>query len=205
MDVKRILILVIFAFILYGCQAPRAIPTTPSPSELKLTETIEPTTKPTWTQVQEGANNGEVFSIYLVADPQISSSDLDDWSLDALPLAEPPLISIEDILVYDWENQAFDVTEESNRRLFEVVGGSVPVNGRPFVVVAKDERIYVGAFWTLASSLSIDGVVIEEPVFKDDATIKLVLGYPTEVFFTGEDPRGDARILEALTEKGLLQ
>jgi len=79
------------------------------------------------------------------------------------------------------------------------------VNGRPFVVVANDERIYAGAFWTLASSLSFDGVVIEEPVFEDDATIKLVLEYPTESFFTGEDPRGDARIREALTEKVLLQ
>jgi len=97
------------------------------------------------------------------------------------------------------------MTEESYQRLIDDIGGSVPVNARSFVVVAKGARIYAGAFWTLASSLSFDGVVIEEPDFEGDATIRLVLGYPTESFFTGEDPRGDPCIREALTEKGLLQ
>jgi hypothetical protein len=148
---------------------------------------------------------GASFAIYLVADPEIAGPDLADWELEALPLTEEPLISVQGILEYDWENHALDVTEESYLHLMEEIGGNVQVNGRPFVVVANGERIYAGAFWTLASSLSFDGVVIMDPAFASNVSLWLALGYPSEEFFTGEDPRGDPRIWEALEEVGLLQ
>lgn len=205
MNAKIIFILMLIISALSGCQQPTALPTSLPTSVPTETAGIDATTMPTIPQTREEPNDGKVFAFYLVADPQIAGPDLAKWELETLPLAEEPLISAEDILLYDWENHAFDVTEESYQHLINEIGGSVPVNGRPFVVVANGERIYAGAFWTLASSLSFDGVVIMDPAFASNVSIWLALGYPTEEFFTGEDPRCDPRIREALEEAGVRQ
>ena len=205
MDTKRFLILVLLVFILNGCQRPAVISTPQSSSEPTDGESDETTVKPAWTKVYEDAEIEEAFAIYLLADPQISGSDLSAWALDALPLAETPLILVNDVLLYDWENHTLDVTEESYQHITEAIGGSVPVNGRPFVVVANDERIYAGAFWTLASSLSFSGVVIMDPAFSENRSLTFTLGYPTEEYFNGDDPRDDSRIWEVLEKLGLVQ
>jgi len=205
MNLKRDLILVLCACILGGCQKPPAISTPISKTEPTVVGSLQSATMSNSIQTREEAENGESYAIYLVADPQIAGPDLKDSLLEALPLAEEPLISIEDILSYDWENHVFKVTEESYQRLIDDIGGSVPVNGRSFVVVAKGERIYAGAFWTLASSLSFDGVTIMDPLVSESTSLTFALGYPTEEYFTGEDPRGDLRIREVLEDLDLIQ
>ena len=84
------------------------------------------------------------------------------------------------------------------RALFEP---PVPTGGVPFVMTANGERIYAGAFWTMLSSLSYDGVVILDPLPLSSVMpgdLRITLGYPAPELFTGEDPRSDPRILEAL-------
>ncbi len=79
------------------------------------------------------------------------------------------------------------------------------VAGIPFVIVSRGERIYAGAFWSMLSSQSFDGVVIMDPVFLTESyTIQITLGYPGSGFFTGTDPRVDARLMDALDGAGVL-
>jgi len=204
MYLRWIFVMMFSAALFSGCQEVPETPNLVSTTTLTGIETLEPAINPKITLTPEQQQGDVSFAITLVDDPKITGSDLGNWTLSALPLAEDPLISTEDVLVYDWETHTFDMTEQSYEYLIAAIGGKVSINGIPFVVIANGERIYAGAFLSLASSLSFDGVVIEEPVFEDDTTIKLVLGYPTEAFFTGEDPRGDPRIREVLKAKGLL-
>ena len=80
------------------------------------------------------------------------------------------------------------------------------VAGIPFVIVSRGERIYAGAFWSMLSSQSFDGVVIMDPVFLTESnTIQITLGYPGSDFFTSTDPRANAQLMDALDEAGVLK
>ena len=80
----------------------------------------------------------------------------------------------------------------------------VKVAGIPFVVCVGSQRIYSGALWTPASSVSYDGVVILQLFDNDGTTIQLTLGYPGPKLFTGSDPRADSRIMRALEQANKL-
>jgi len=78
------------------------------------------------------------------------------------------------------------------------------MSGVPFVIMAHEERIYAGAFWSPASSLSFDGVIIMQPFDPSGQPLLISLGYPSNDFFTGEDPRDDPRLRSALEGSDLL-
>jgi hypothetical protein len=176
--IKKFLILVsIMVILLTACQA-------------------EPTEAPT--------QEGEVFELYLVADQQMTGPDLNNFELSELPLAEEPIISTDDIYNYFWDVHAFNLTPEAYEKLLVIFSGGVPMSGVPFVILSHGERLYAGAFWTPASSLSFDGVVIMQPFDPSGQPLLISLGYPTEDFFTGEDPRSNPRLEQALQQAGLL-
>jgi len=157
-------------------------------------ETEEPTQEPS------GA-----FELFLVASPQMSGADLDNYDLDELPLAEEPILSTEDIVNYLWDEHMINVSEEAYKKLLAIFSQGIPMSGVPFVIVSNDVRIYAGAFWSPASSLPFDGVMIRQPFDPAGAPLIISLGYPTSEFFTGEDPRSDQRLKQALQEAGLIQ
>ena len=148
---------------------------------------------------------GEPFAIYLVADEQITGPALKNYDLDQLPLAEMPIIAAQDIISYDWEQHGFNLEEEAYLRLIAIFMAGLPSSGVPFVVTSYQQPIYAGAFWTPFSSLSFDGVVIMQPLDPAAQTLYFNLGYPREENFTGEDPRSDPRIQQALEEAGILR
>jgi hypothetical protein len=97
------------------------------------------------------------------------------------------------------------LTPEAYDRVRAIFSLPVEVGGMPFVVIANGERIYGGAFWTPLSSLSYNGVIILQPFEPDANEIVLELGYPAREAFTGPDPRGDARVMQALERAGKLK
>ncbi len=176
--VKKILTLVLFTVIfLSACQAT-------------------PTESPTL--------EGEAFALYLVANEDIAGPDLDNYELSELPLAEEPIISTEDIYNYLWDLHIINLTEEAYKQILPIFSLGMPMNGVPFVIMANGERIYAGAFWSPASSLSFDGVVIMQPFDPTNQPLIISLGYPTNEFFNGEDPRDDPRLKQALEQADLL-
>lgn len=148
---------------------------------------------------------GEPFAIYLVGDPQITGPDLKNYDLAKLPLNAMPIITTQDLVSYDWARHGMNLTEDAYLRLLAIFVAGLPSSGVPFVVVAYEQPIYAGAFWTPFSSLSFDGLVVLQPLDPAAQTLYISLGYPGEDFFTGEDPRANPRLQQALENAGVIR
>ena len=147
---------------------------------------------------------GEAFELYLVADEQMAGPDIKNYELSELPLAAEPIITTENIENYLWDVHAINLKPDFYKQFLAIFSAGMPMSGVPFVILSNNERIYAGAFWSPASSLSFDGVVIMQPFDPSGQPLLISLGYPGDDFFTGEDPRDDPRLLNALEQAGLL-
>ncbi len=138
------------------------------------------------------------FAIFL----PIEDLTLDDvHNLDEIILQEAPVLSMDDIIAYDAETHVIELEPTVAERW-----DGLELTGRFFVVMVGKELIYAGAFMAAYFSRTYDGVVILWPSMEGSPnTIKIQLGYPWEDFFTGEDPRADPRIMEALHQAGKLR
>ena len=142
---------------------------------------------------------GEGFAIYLLTrDIPISEMPV----ISHLKLADKPIISLRDIVSYSKQTHEIELTEEAYQRLLEL---EVPTNGKVFVVCVDRQPVYWGAFWAIYSSMSFDGVTILTPLFPDRHTVRLELGYPSESFYSGEDPRPNPDIMQSLQQAGKLR
>jgi hypothetical protein len=148
---------------------------------------------------------GEPFALYLLGDPQITGPDIKNYDLDQLPVAGEALIKTEYLISYDWDNHGMNLSPFAYQQLLAIFSGGMPSSGVPFVIMAYEEPIYAGAFWTLLSSLSFDGVTILQPSDPAGQTLYITLGYPNEDYFTGEDPRDNPRLQQALEDAGKLR
>jgi hypothetical protein len=187
-------ILLVITSVVMGC-APSPTPSpVPSPTTLP---TPSPSPSPTTPEAGE-------FSIYLLAG-EVPTSELSTVDLRDLDLQDEPIVSETDIIAYTWDTHEIELTAEAYQRIRDPFALPVRVSGMPFVVCVGADRIYAGAFWTPASSISFDGVVILEPFDVDSRVISIVLGYPSPEAFTGKDPRSDPRILQSLDAAGKLK
>lgn len=157
------------------------------------------------TKTTPAGPEAEAFELYLLADDQAHGADLIGVPLEDLELADTPLLTTADLTQYDGQTHTLALTDDGFQKVTDLLADNFQVAGIPFVIVAKGERIYAGAFWTMLSSQSFDGVVILDPVFTEGQSIQIDLGYPGTGFFTGADPRDDARLLDALEEAGVLK
>jgi hypothetical protein len=179
MNKNFLLTFVLFGLILTACAS-------------QVTETLTP--------AQE-----EAFELYLADGDAIQGAEVYAVPLNDLPLANAPVLTAADIERYDPANHAIYLTDEANQRIRSVLEAEdLPMNGVPFVVLSNGERIYAGSFWSPASSLSFDGVTIVGQPDQASAPLSITLGYPTSDFYTGEDPRSDSRLMQALADMGLI-
>jgi hypothetical protein len=174
--------------------APPLVTPTPPLSEVVETTVLSPAT------ITPTIENG--FSIYLLAQ-DIRPDQL--VTLSHLELENQPLLSMEDMVSYTKATHEIELTAAGYERIHSL---SVPTSGTAFAVCVNGEPIYAGAFWSLISSQSFDGVVIMiDPISttREHAVIQIQLGYPGADFFHGDDPRSDPRILQALQQAGKLK
>jgi hypothetical protein len=147
----------------------------------------------------------EGFAIYFPAG-DVSASDLQKADLRKLSLNPSPFLSEKDIVSYDPEEYAMELTEEAFHRFKEL---RPPVSGMPFVVCVDGQPIYPGAFWTSLSSNEYSGIVIwTNPIFRENRKINTIYfetGYPAPQFFSGKDLRNDERIINSLKKSGKLK
>lgn len=144
------------------------------------------------------------MAIYLV-NGDLTTADFQAADLNDLELAPQAVISTKDIISYQRSTHEIELQEEAYRRIQDLFELPVDVDGMPFVVSVNEERIYGGAFWTPASSLTFNGVIILQPFDSESTVIKLDLGYPGPGAAAGIDPRNDERIMEALDAAGKLR
>lgn len=120
--------------------------------------------------------------------------------LSHIELADRPVISIEDIVSYDPDTYALELTRSAYER---VASMGVPVRGLTFMVCVDGGPVYHGAFWTMLSSAMYDGVTIMQPLNTDAPPfIVFGLGYPSEDYYGGTDPRNDQVIIRSLEAAG---
>lgn len=142
-------------------------------------------------------DRSDAFAIYLLAQ-DISAVKVAQIDIDQLALESEPIISSDGIISYVKANHMIELTPAAYTRIQQIFPMPVRVDGIPFVVCVGKERIYTGGFWTPLSSLSYDGVIIMQPWDTNATTIYISLGYPAPEAFTGNDPRADPRIMDAL-------
>ncbi len=142
----------------------------------------------------------EGFAIYLTRD-DIPASQME--ALSHVELADEPVISTDDIISYDKDTHEIELTADAYERVQAL---KIPTSGKSFVVCVDKGPIYWGAFWTPISSQSFDGVTIWVPSLSPKGDIiKLELGYPSESFYQGEDPRSNPEIMQSLEQAGKLK
>jgi hypothetical protein len=134
------------------------------------------------------------FGIHLVRN--MTGPQAAEMPLERLVLDSTPILSDEDIRLYQWSGHVLNLYDE---QAFLDRLPSVPTHGLPFVVMVNGERIYLGAFWTSFSSLSTELPVID--VFLPPLAIKP--GYPWDQV-QDPDPRNDPRIRSVFKVLGKL-
>jgi hypothetical protein len=147
-----------------------------------------------------GDESREGFAIYLLKG-DVSPTQLP--APDRVEIASEPLIATVDIVSY--QDHIITLTPSAFQRVAKL---KVPVHGLPFAVCVDRKVIYTGAFWTPISSISYDGVVIMQPLpSMEGNAIMLSLGNPVSSYFNPNlaDPRGDARVMNALRAAGKLR
>jgi len=123
-------------------------------------------------------------------------------ALSHIDIEEPPVISAQDIVSYNAQTHEMKLTASAYERIVKL---EVPVRGRSFVVCVDRAPVYWGAFWTPVSSISFDGVTIWKPYKSGEPYIvSLELGYPSQSFYGGDDPRNNPVILKSLEQAGKL-
>jgi len=142
---------------------------------------------------------GEGFAIYF---PKQDIPVSQMAALSYVEIADKPFISQGDIVSYNKETHEIELTAAAAQRVSEL---QVPLNGKAFVVCVNRQPIYWGAFWTPLSAASFDGVVIMKPLSLEKPVIRLELGYPSESYFKGSDPRSNPKIIDALSRAGKLK
>jgi hypothetical protein len=123
--------------------------------------------------------------------------------LSRIAISETPVIASGDIVDYNWNTHEILLTPDAFKRLDAM---QVPTNGVSFIVCVDKSPVYRGAFWAGYSSLSFNGVTIMvKPGPAKENTIQITLGYPEFSFYSGEDPRSEKRIKDALEKAGKLK
>ncbi|MBC8876900.1 MAG: type II secretion system protein GspG [Planctomycetes bacterium] len=119
------------------------------------------------------------------------------------------LIRCEEITRYDWQTHTLTLQRKVRGKLYERLRSEL-VRGHGFQFVVNGKPIYSGTITTAFSSFSFGTpvIVLDEQITGkklDENQIRIDLGYPSEKFFKGRDPRGDERIKDALKELGKLE
>lgn len=134
---------------------------------------------------------GEGVEIYLAK--QLNSFDWDtDYTqinLDTIQLREKPFIRYNDIKKYDLQNH----TMELQLPFEDLDGFQQSVYGHMFIVTLDGKKIYAGFLIPLLSSVSINWVMISEPI--DGRSNKL------PIYFRNQDSSKDPRLNNELVER----
>jgi len=147
-------------------------------------------------------NNSGQVEFYLLSDIKLYATDAAKKELSALQLANEPLFTSEEISYYKWKEHGFYVDTVCAKKIRDVAKANQSVFGIPFVVTVNKERIYLGAFWFLYSSIAPSFPNIDVTFLSSPLQQKFIIS-PAWTDGTPER-RNDVRIYQALKAEGLL-
>jgi len=127
--------------------------------------------------------------------------------LDIRDPAGNVIIAADQIQFYDWASHTLSLEPAARAKLAtSLLEGKRLVSGVPFSVCVGGKPIYEGMFTTSVSSKSLTAptIVMAGGLATGMNQLHIQLGYPTDKFFKGQDPRADKRIEAALQAAGKL-
>ena len=133
------------------------------------------------------------LSIHLLKDRTLVATKAAQQPLANLVLEEPPLLDLLGVAYFRAGDHFLAFDPNTTPAGLKNRIGMVPVHGLPFVVQADGQRLFLGAFWTLVSSVSPPGPIIMVEQITS-------LGVPIDRL---PDPL-DPRLVKVLTEAGKL-
>ena len=140
------------------------------------------------------------LEIYLLTDYQKKSPAAEIIS-GSEELSENPIISYNDIILYDSVEHYFQTSESKAQELRQIKWGT---QGTAFSVTINKQIIYSGYFMPGYSSLALNWISIDPLAF--DSKVRVTLGYPVDwPQFPGADPRNDSRIINYLRKDNKLK
>jgi hypothetical protein len=146
----------------------------------------------------------DCFTITLLADSTITAIEAADKPIEALNLAPTPLITTEDMVFYQWSHHRFSLKPDTDKALKKVVSRQQTVFGIPFITTVGDDRIYLGAFWFIFSSVAPHFPTIEVGMLLGENNTTSIFTIEKTWFDEEEDKRNDPRIYQALKKAGVL-
>ncbi len=138
------------------------------------------------------------FSMYLVKNCDICSCDPGGYNIDSLELHSLPLLTSHDLISYNWNEHILSLKDSSSNQLKNIINNdSGGLHNKFFVVMAGNERIYLGVIWSVFSSAMTCYPYISSPFISRSIQFSKY----TELV----DPRNDDRIRNALKIDGILE
>ncbi|HBE40488.1 MAG TPA: hypothetical protein DDW27_04670 [Bacteroidales bacterium] len=138
--------------------------------------------------------------IYLLTDYQKKSPGAEIFS-GSEKLSENPIISYNEIILYDSADHYFQIAESKAEELSRMKWST---QGTAFSLTINKQIIYSGYFMPGYSSLALNWISMDPLAF--DAKIRVTLGYPVDwPWFQGPDPRNDPRIISYLRKDNKLK
>lgn len=142
------------------------------------------------------------FAIYLLKNDTLTTKDVEEVKLWKLILQDNPAISYKDLVGYQIENHKVYLDE----KLSDYFGTDYTtlfseIFGKPFVLIANGERIYLGSFVTGYSSWLPNTPKIVDFTVNNTEKSFIISGapiYPESIYI---DIRNDKRIFQALGDK----
>jgi hypothetical protein len=92
------------------------------------------------------------FGIYLLKDTLLVTSDAKKLTLESLQVQDAPIININDVTTYNWEEHNITLTPEAFKRFKSVEKKVKSVYGLPFIVMLNQQKIYLGNIYPMYSS-----------------------------------------------------
>lgn len=147
-------------------------------------------------------NSGTGLEFYLLADTSQHISGIIETEIRNLELTDEPFLTYRNIQYYNWDEHVFTVDSSASELILKICNEYASVQGIPFVVTVNSERIYIGAFWFLYSSIAPPVPYIEAPFGKTSNQRKFRIN--KQWYETNVDKRNDKKIYNSLNSYGLL-
>jgi hypothetical protein len=142
--------------------------------------------------------NDSEFGIYFLKETLINSKDAMEKPLENLELQSDPILDIEDIISYNWGEHTIEVSSINFEKIKNIENKIKSTYGLPFVVAVGKDKIYLGNFFPLYSSL----MYMDLPHINVAPLTEIkIYKAPLDI----EDKRNDERIYSVLKENGKLK
>ncbi len=98
------------------------------------------------------AIDGKAFGIYLLKDTLLITSDAKKLTIESLQVQDAPIINVNDVTMYNWEEHDIALTPEAFEKFKSVEKKVKSIYGLPFIVMVNQQKIYLGNIYPMYSS-----------------------------------------------------